>query len=186
MGAGIAIGVPRGWRAVTRPTGRGIASPVPPRYYRKPRNGDRRPGLVPGRPHLPIHRRRPYRYPRDTILFGYHSYDRDRLVIERQVSAPPPAAPPAEPPGPEIRLGPDDALGPGVWLPARSASTTPRNGFNPGDLLPASLPIVTLNWRVYALPRPQPGQVYARIAQKVYLIDPGKRQVLAPFIPGNR
>jgi Ni/Co efflux regulator RcnB len=124
--------------------------------------------------------RRLFLYPRyyDRDFYDRRSYrEREEIVIDPQpapVEAPPVVEAPAEPP---------DVHGPLHLTPARGV-VPGAAPYVVGEPLPAGLPHVTLDWRLYELPRPPSGRLYARIGRDVLLITAAGRIVERVLPPG--
>jgi len=100
----------------------------------------------------------------------------------RPAAAPSDAAPPVE--AEEPPRDPPDTAPPGERALPRGRAADAR-AFEIGEPLPDGVPHVTLDWRTYGLPRPGPGQVYARVGRDILVIDASTRVVRRVVEPGR-
>lgn len=162
-GAQVFIGV--GDRAFPRPVPRPHPFPGGDRKFRH-REKDWR------------HRPRPWPYP-----YYYRSYG--DAYVDDPLELPPPPAQPAEPPVAEEKpvepAPPPDPRGPAIQ---RARGVPGGAPYKVGEPLPATLPHVTLDWRLYDLPEPPPGRIYARVGRDVLVITAEGRVVERVVPPG--
>jgi Ni/Co efflux regulator RcnB len=104
-------------------------------------------------------------------------------------SEPAPSAPPLEVVAPPVAVAPPepapipDPRGPLFLAPARGVAVDAED-WQVGDVLPAGVPQVTLDWRRYDLPEPPPGRLYARVGRDVLLITASDRVIESVLPPG--
>lgn len=116
-------------------------------------------------------------------LYYTDRYWADRLEV-RPAGRPIEQLPPAPPEETEPATRPDPGQ-PAPRLRARGSDRV-RPAFAVGDRLPAGMPQVTLDWRTYGLPEPEPGTHYARVERDVLLLEAASRRVLARVEPDDR
>jgi len=157
-----------------------IGDRLTPRPPHRPDGGDRPQRYIPRRPDGPHHRPHPWPrpWPRDPWFRGYRFHDyEDPLALPPL----PPAAPAVAETSPAEPAPPPDPRGPAIRR-ARGAPAEPA--FTVGEPLPSSLPHVTLDWRLFDLPEPPPGFIYARVGRDVLLITADSRVVEKVVPPG--
>ena len=116
------------------------------------------------------HQRRPHR-----PLLIVPIRERTRVEPETPPVEPQPKpTPPAKPAAFEAKAAPDPL---GHARIVRARGVTERVDFAIGSVLPQDVPHVTLDARRFDLPPPPAGQIYARIRDQVYLIDPDSRLI---------
>ena len=137
------------------------------------RKSVRRHGHGHGLGHKPRNRFHPF------FIFPHYGYawgsDSDRRQAYVPPPSPPPPSLPPEPPVVEEPAAAPDPRGP-RRVPARGAAPV-EPPYAVGEALPANLPHVTLDWRLYDLPEPPVGRVYARVGRDVLLITADERVV---------
>jgi len=128
----------------------------------------------------PIERPRPrYRNPGPRFYYERGYYDDENSLRARLPRREAVRTPPEEPaPEPEPDRGPPDPGSPRTVIVPRGADAPPEPQVEIGAPLPEGRPLVTLDWRVYELPEPGPGEIYVRLGRDVLLINATSREVV--------